>query len=88
MPSSAGTLEGVPVPLADFDSLTRIPIVLYYGDNIPAEPTDIAGQDNWRVRLAMARLWVEAINRHGGDATLVSLPDIGIAATRISRSRT
>lgn len=78
MPSSAGTLAGVPVPLADFDSLARIPIVLYYGDNIPTEPTDIAGQDNWRVRLAMARLWVDAINRHGGDAMLVSLPDLGI----------
>ncbi len=36
------------------------------------------GEDNWRVRLAMARLWVEAINRHGGDATLVHLPEIGI----------
>ena len=47
-------------------------------DNIPTEPTDIAGRDNWRVRLAMARLWVDAINRHGGDATLVHLPKIGI----------
>ena len=26
----------------------------------------------------MARLWVEAINRHGGDVTLVHLPAIGI----------
>lgn len=30
------------------------------------------------MRLAMARLWVDAINRHGGDARLVRLPDIGI----------
>jgi hypothetical protein len=78
MPSSAGTLEGVPVPLADFARLTEIPIAVYYGDNIPTEPTDIAGQDNWRVRLAMARLWIDAVNRHGGDATLVHLPQIGI----------
>jgi len=41
-------------------------------------PTDIAGHDNWRVRLAMARLWVDAVNRHGGDARLVYLPDLGI----------
>lgn len=27
---------------------------------------------------AMARQFVDAINRHGGDATLVHLPDIGI----------
>lgn len=26
----------------------------------------------------MAKQFVEAINRHGGDATLVHLPDIGI----------
>jgi hypothetical protein len=26
----------------------------------------------------MARLWVEAINRHGGDAKVVHLPEIGI----------
>ena len=29
-------------------------------------------------RLAMARLWVDTINRHGGDAQLVHLPEIGI----------
>lgn len=78
MPSSNGTLEGVAVPLEDFLPLTRIPIVVYYGDNIPNEPTDIAGQDNWRVRLAMARLWVDAVNRHDGDAELVDLPNLGI----------
>jgi hypothetical protein len=78
MPSSNGTLEPVPIPLAEFEALTRLPIVVYYGDNIPTEPTDIAGRDNWRTRVAMARLWVEAINRHGGDATFVSLPEQGI----------
>lgn len=26
----------------------------------------------------MARQFVEAVNRHGGDATLIHLPDIGI----------
>jgi hypothetical protein len=54
------------------------PIVIYYGDNIPAEPTANPGQDGWRVRLAMARLWRDAVNRHGGDVTLVHLPEIGI----------
>lgn len=78
MPSAAGTLSPEPVPLSDFEKLTRIPIIIYYGDNFPAEPTKERGQDNWRVRLAMARLWVESINKHGGDARLVHLPDIGI----------
>lgn len=78
MPSAAGTLKAEAVPAADFEKLTRLPIVIYYGDNFPTEPTAERGQDNWRVRLAMAKLWVEAVNRHGGDATLVHLPDIGI----------
>lgn len=78
MPSAAGTLSPEAVPLSDFQKLTRIPIVIYYGDNFPVEPTTERGQDNWRVRLAMARLWVDAINRHGGDARLVHLPEVGI----------
>jgi pimeloyl-ACP methyl ester carboxylesterase len=78
MPSAAGTLTPESVSLADFRKLTRIPIVVYYGDNIPTEPTERRGKDNWRVRLAMARLWVDAVNKHGGDARLVHLPDIGI----------
>ncbi|MDM0033501.1 alpha/beta fold hydrolase [Variovorax sp. J22P271] len=78
MPSATGVLEGVAVPLADFLKLTRIPIVVYYGDNIPDTPSTNLGADNWRVRLAMARLWTAAINRHGGDAVLVHLPEIGI----------
>lgn len=78
MASAAGTLAPEAVPLADFQKLTRIPIVIYYGDNFPVEATTERGQDNWRVRLAMARLWVDAINQHGGDASLVHLPEVGI----------
>jgi len=36
------------------------------------------GQDQWRVRLAMARLWADAVNRRGGDATVVHLPEVGV----------
>jgi alkylhydroperoxidase/carboxymuconolactone decarboxylase family protein YurZ len=78
MPSAAGTLEGVSVPLAEFLKLTKVPIALYYGDNIPSAPSAMPGEDNWRVRLEMARLWAAAVNRHGGDVTLVHLPEVGI----------
>ncbi|WP_375136345.1 alpha/beta hydrolase [Azohydromonas australica] len=78
MPSAAGTLMPEAVPLADFEKLTHLPIIIYYGDNFSVTPTAERGQDNWRVRLAMARLWVDAVNRHGGDARLVHLPQIGI----------
>jgi pimeloyl-ACP methyl ester carboxylesterase len=78
MPSAAGTLEAAVVPVSQFVRLTRIPIIVYFGDNIPDQPTTKPGEDNWRVRLAMAKLWRDAVNRHGGDVTLVRLPDIGI----------
>lgn len=78
MPSAAGMLTPEAVPLADFEKLTRIPIIIYYGDNFSVEPTTERGQDNWRVRLAMAKLWGEAVNKHGGDARLVHLPEVGI----------
>ena len=78
MPSSGGTLQALGVPLEQFMPLTRIPIVVYYGDNIPAQPHGNPGQDQWRVRLAMARLWADAVNRRGGDATVVHLPEVGV----------
>ena len=74
MPSAGGALQAVSVPLSEFMALTKIPIIIY-GDNIPAANP---GQDGWRVRLAMARLWRDAVNRHGGDVTVVHLPEIGI----------
>ncbi|MCE5199581.1 MAG: alpha/beta fold hydrolase [Armatimonadota bacterium] len=78
MPSSRDQLEARGIPLSDFVKLTRIPIILYYGDNIPEQPSANPGQDGWRARLSMARLWTDAVNRSGGDVTLVCLPEIGI----------
>lgn len=78
MPSVGGALEATGIPMTDFIKLTKIPIVIYYGDNIPDKPSANPGEDSWRVRLAMARLWRDAINRRGGDVTVVHLPEIGI----------
>ena len=64
------------VPLEDFLKLTKIPIVLYYGDNI--QKGDHVGMDKWATELDMAKKFVAAINRHGGDATLVELPKVGL----------
>lgn len=78
MSSLTGTLTATPVAPDQFKKLTKIPIIIYYGDNIPIEASSNPGQDNWRVRLKMARLWVDKINQHGGNAQVVHLPDIGI----------
>ncbi len=69
---------GVGVPLADFMRLTKIPIVLYYGEKIPEAPVKEPGPDLWRRFLGTARLWRDAVNRRGGDVTLVHLPELGI----------
>jgi pimeloyl-ACP methyl ester carboxylesterase len=78
--SPFGALKASEISEEDFNKLTRIPILVIYGDYIPEadQRTEQWNLDNWRVRLAMARLWVKAINDHGGDATLIHLPDMGI----------
>ena len=78
MPSLTGTMKGIAVPPEEFNKLTQIPIILYFGDYIPENVTDKLGGENWRVRLQMGRKFVEAVNRHGGHAALVELPKIGI----------
>jgi hypothetical protein len=75
---AGGTLVPFEVPVSDFMKLTKIPIIIYYGDFIPEKPMNNPGQDGWRARLEMARLWRDAVNRHGGDVTVVHLPEIGI----------
>ncbi|MBQ0369669.1 alpha/beta fold hydrolase [Providencia rettgeri] len=78
MPSAFDTLKGEPVPIDDFIALTKIPIIIFYGDNIPDKPVTMPAQDSWRVRLAMAREWRDVVNQHGGDVTVIHLPEMGI----------
>lgn len=76
--SSAGALEASTIPLQDFMKLTKIPIIIYYGDNIPKELSENSGADGWRARLEMARLWRDTVNKYGGDVTVVHLPEVGL----------
>jgi len=76
--SSSGALQAVSVPEEEFLKLTKIPVIIYYGDNIPTEWDPNPGTDGWRVRMEMARLWRDAVNRRDGDVTVTHLPEIGI----------
>lgn len=76
--TSFGPIAGIGISLEDFKKLTRMPIILFYGDNIATEPTDNYGQDQWRGEIKLGRDFAAAVNRHGGDATVVHLPEIGI----------
>jgi hypothetical protein len=79
IPSSAGPVAALPIPMADFMKLTKIPIIIYYGDFIPEtlDPNN-PGTDGWRARMEMAKKWRDTVNKHGGDVTVVHLPTIGI----------
>jgi len=76
--SSTGPLQATSVSKEDFLKLTKIPIIIYYGDNIPSKPDPNPGIDGWRARLEMARKWRDVVNAAGGDVTVVHLPEIGI----------
>lgn len=80
MPSRTGTLQGVGVPMEQFMKLTETPIIIYFGDYIPSaeQLSDDLGAENWRVRMALGQQFVDVVNAYGGDATLVSLPDVGV----------
>lgn len=75
---SGRTIVPPKVPMTDFMKLTKIPIIIYYGDNIPDQPSENPGQEQWRVFLAISKQFRDVVNRHGGDVTLVHLPEIGI----------
>ena len=64
------------IPVEEFKKLTEIPILIVYGDNIYESET--FGIEFWRVSLERGKQFVELINKYGGDAKLVHLPEIGI----------
>lgn len=76
--SSSGILKTNKVKENEFLRLTRFPIILYFGDNIPNRDNGILGQDNWYQRLKIAKQWACLINKNGGKAQVVHLPTIGI----------
>lgn len=76
-----GGTAPIPVTPEQFTKLVNMPIVMYFGDYIPDDVNAISdklGAENWRVRLAMAHKFCDAINTRGGNCSVVELPKIGI----------
>ena len=75
----AGQMQ-VPIIVSqdEFRKLTRMPIIVIYGDNISTELSDGFNVEVWRMSLARARQFVDTVNKYGSDAPLVVLPEIGI----------
>jgi len=66
-----GPFGPIEVPLEQFRKLTRIPLQMVWGDN-----TDKS--DRYRPTVAESRRFVEIINKYGGQADLLLLPDAGL----------
>ena len=71
------TNEYIKVEPDVFEKFTKMPILIIYGDHIPGKPCGNPEQDEWGVRLQLARLWRDAVNRRGGDVTVIHLPELG-----------
>ena len=61
----------IDVSLDDFKKLTKIPLQVVWGDNVDKSA-------NYTERLKQSRLFVELINKYGGKAQLLMLPDAGL----------
>jgi hypothetical protein len=66
-----GPFGPIEVPLEAFRKLTRIPMQMVWGDN-----TDKS--DRYRPTVAESRRFVDLVNKHGGKAELLLLPEAGL----------
>jgi pimeloyl-ACP methyl ester carboxylesterase len=64
-------IEGTCPPASGDLSPLKMPILVLYGDNVEVAP-------RWAPRLKQCREFVQAVNKAGGRAEIVVLPDIGI----------
>ncbi len=79
IPLYMGTMAaGNPVPPADFANLTRMPLQVVYGDNIPTSPIPDLVADGRRAQVVASVLFHQAVNGIGGDVEILHLPDVGL----------
>src|SRR5688572_17094261 len=75
----AGEGPGVPqtgfgpidVPLDEFKKLTRIPLQIVWGDNVDKSAT-------YTNSFKMSKLFADTVNKYGGKAQVLRLPDAGL----------
>ena len=79
IPLYKGTqVAGTSVTPAEFSNLAKIPIQVVYGDNIPKSPIPDLVADGRRAQQVTSRLFVQALNSKGGNASVLLLPDAGL----------
>jgi hypothetical protein len=63
-----GVFGPVEVPLNEFKRLAKVPMQMVFGDNIDPSSNN----------LKIARLFAEKVNKYGGKAQILMLPDAGL----------
>lgn len=76
--SRFGDVAPMVVSKEDFKKLTKIPIIIYFGDFIPEQLDGTQGGEQWYIRMKLAQQFIETVNKYGGKAELVHLPKVGI----------
>jgi pimeloyl-ACP methyl ester carboxylesterase len=69
---------GTTVTSLEFDNLVKFPIQVVFGDNIPREPVPIHAANGRRLQVKDSKLFIDSINKRGGRASVLLLPDVGL----------
>lgn len=67
-----GVFGPVEVSLEEFRKLTRVPMQMVWGDNLDKT-------DRYTAAVEQSKLFVELVNKYGGNAEVVMLPDVGLS---------
>jgi pimeloyl-ACP methyl ester carboxylesterase len=70
--------SGTPVSPAEFAKLASIPVQVVYGDNIPKDPIPDLVADGRRAQVVTSKMFVDALNRQGSNASVLHLPSVGL----------
>jgi pimeloyl-ACP methyl ester carboxylesterase len=70
--------SGTAVTAAEFARLREIPIQVVYGDNIPRYRVAELPADGRRAQVLSSRMFVDALNKQGGNAVVLHLPEVGL----------
>ena len=69
--------SGTSVTPVEFAKLATVPLQVVYGDNIPKQPIPDLIADGRRAQVVTSVMFAEALNKQGGQASVLHLPDVG-----------
>ena len=70
--------SGTPITPAEFAKLATVPLQVVYGDNIPKQPIPDLIADGRRAQVVTSVMFTDALNKQGGQASVLHLPDAGL----------